>query len=275
MLVVMSAQAGTVTCYAITTGIIPAISGFIKISTGDLGDDVLEKEIPMPVAGSWLPFSINNLSTYSLLAGFQQFAISLHLFIYMGWFAMTSSAMMNISSALKLLACFVDEMDERLGGIVEGKPLDLYIKFMVDYHNAIYKTIKDYDSATAVMMLLLYAVCVVEQCVSFFCIYEVNDRGMQITFLGVLIVNILILGSFTFFGQFIIDEGEKLRLSLNHSNWINKCNSYKRSLLIIMANTQKDVALKPAGLYVLDRHTIMLIANASYSYLSLMRNFKK
>ncbi|XP_075222258.1 odorant receptor 49a-like [Lycorma delicatula] len=76
-------------------------------------------------------------------------------------------------------------------------------------------------------------------------------------------------------GENIITEGENLRNAFYEFSWIDKPESLKKALLIVMAQSNIPIQIKPLGLHVLNLKNFALVMNAAYSYYNLLNTFDK
>ncbi|XP_075221382.1 odorant receptor Or2-like isoform X2 [Lycorma delicatula] len=76
-------------------------------------------------------------------------------------------------------------------------------------------------------------------------------------------------------GEKVITEGETLRNALYEFSWVDKPEWLKKSLLIIMGQSNRPVEIKPFRLHVLNLKNFAMAINAAYSYYNLLNTFNK
>lgn len=101
----------------------------------------------------------------------------------------------------------------------------------------------------------------------FILVLKVNDAGkslmVQFTFLSQLTL-------YSFIGDYLKSQMEKVGLSIYQNAWYNFPTKLTKKLIFVIMRTQYPVALYAAN-FVVNLSTYMSILKASISYLSVLR----
>nr|WBF90983.1 odorant receptor SameORX [Schistocerca americana] len=81
---------------------------------------------------------------------------------------------------------------------------------------------------------------------------------------------------YCWFGDKLMSEGENLTLAIYDAvTSLHECStSIKRSLLLLMLRSQRPLCITAAGFFPLSRESFVSILNISYSFFTILRNFK-
>ncbi|XP_075217542.1 uncharacterized protein LOC142322390 isoform X2 [Lycorma delicatula] len=69
--------------------------------------------------------------------------------------------------------------------------------------------------------------------------------------------------------------GENLRMMFWNCSWVAKPVWFKKSLLIMMTVAEKQLIVKPFGLYNLNLQNYSKVLNSAFSFYNLLKSFKK
>jgi 7tm Odorant receptor len=74
-----------------------------------------------------------------------------------------------------------------------------------------------------------------------------------------------------YFGNELSHASSKLSTALFHSDWIIEDNKFKKSMLIFMENSKKDLKISAFNIFHLNLMTFGTIGNTAYSLFAVLR----
>ncbi|XP_075236837.1 odorant receptor 49a-like [Lycorma delicatula] len=94
-------------------------------------------------------------------------------------------------------------------------------------------------------------------------LFLIIKYGIQISFYTI------ILYFYALNGQNLINEDNNVRRAINEFNWVDKPLWLKKYLLTVMTGMNKNIEVKPFGIYVINLKNFAKVMNAAYSYYSI------
>nr|AXY87889.1 odorant receptor 2 [Subpsaltria yangi] len=101
-----------------------------------------------------------------------------------------------------------------------------------------------------------------------------NVNGTYIKFVTMLIGVAFLFWFCSYFGQQVIDEAEKYHFALYCAHWVDKTESFKRTLRVMMTFANRGLYLKAIGVYVIGLSSFCTVVQAAYSYFNLISSVK-
>ncbi|RZF36665.1 hypothetical protein LSTR_LSTR012751 [Laodelphax striatellus] len=187
-----------------------------------------------------------------------------------------SQSLMELDTALitNKVEQHLDALGEDLViGAENNARLKRYLQKIIRHHQDIIKSMKMLNNEFQLTIIIFINIYSLQLCLYIIFIMKMPLIVHRIKYLFVYVVVLFIQLQWATFGQNLINNGDRLRLALYESSWINKPLWMKKSLLIMMARAEQPLEFKPYGLYVLDKQYMANLFKATYTYVNLVYEF--
>ncbi|XP_039277920.1 uncharacterized protein LOC120350023 [Nilaparvata lugens] len=176
----------------------------------------------------------------------------------------------------------LDEKDKNTNGNVNfnkiektsNNSLDKYMAALVKEHHIICRGLKTLNTGASCMNLGFYNVFALQMCLYILFVIEMDEMVARIkyTVTGIIVFSISISGSKI--GQDVADQGERLRLAMYQSEWIDKPVWLQKFILLMITRASRNMEMKPYGLYVLNMSSVTNVVKGTYTYFNLVTNLR-
>ncbi|XP_039277431.1 uncharacterized protein LOC111045943 [Nilaparvata lugens] len=187
-----------------------------------------------------------------------------------------SQSLMELDTALMTnrVEQHLDAIGEDLViGAENNVRLKRYLQKIIRHHQDIIKSMKLLNNEFQLTIIIFINIYSLQLCLYIIFILKMPEIVHRIKYLFVYVVVLFIQLQWATYGQDLINNGDRLRLALYESSWINKPLWMKKSLLIMMARAEQPLEFKPYGLYVLDKQYMANLFKATYTYVNVVYEF--
>ncbi|RZF41335.1 hypothetical protein LSTR_LSTR000049 [Laodelphax striatellus] len=159
-------------------------------------------------------------------------------------------------------------------GQAENNLLDKYMTRIIKEHYIICSGLKTLNTGASSMSLGFYNVFAMQMCLFILFVIEMNEMVARIkyTVLGIIVFSISVSASKM--GQDLADQGERLRLKIYQSEWIDKPVWLQKYILLMITRASRNMEMKPYGLYVLDMSSVTNVVKGTYTYFNLVTSLR-
>ncbi|XP_039287297.1 uncharacterized protein LOC120351991 [Nilaparvata lugens] len=231
----------------------------------------VEEDLPL-VFHFYYPPGLATLWFYFILSSCHaMWCIWICLYLY----SIFNSAMMSIKntiSEMKALGVAFERIDEITGQKIDKEkfveninyPVDNinnqankillkdYFRLIVIQHQLVCRDLRSIDQGLKTVIVALDVAFGLHMCLAIYCIIKMESFSLKIDYTVLLFWLMTIVYNYSAIGQQITNEGDALTMKIYDSAWIDKPQSIKKSLLLVLTRATRRMELKPYGIYVLN-----------------------
>uniref|UniRef100_A0A0U5A7K1 Odorant receptor n=1 Tax=Reticulitermes speratus TaxID=60591 RepID=A0A0U5A7K1_9NEOP len=146
-----------------------------------------------------------------------------------------------------------------------------YLVNCIKCHRDIINFVDHVNEVTSIVTFLQILNLPIMLCVTGFHMTQTfNDREQFFKFSSLLAATLYLIFSYSWFGQQLINESEKVATALYSTDWYNRRAGFKVLLPLAIMRASKPVKVKAGVFYDLSFLTFASIINAAYTYLTML-----
>nr|ALD51380.1 odorant receptor 84 [Locusta migratoria] len=190
-----------------------------------------------------------------------------------------------LSSQLKMLnaaladavqsAGLSDELGNRSGGqptgAAAGRRADYRrLVHCILFHQQIIQSVHEMESLLSPSVLTQFATSTLVICFTAFAVTTSTKKQEMPAYATYLATMFYELFMYCWYGNELLEQSDRLRLSAYSSAWPDAGGHFQHSLCIVLSRAQRPVCLTAAKLYKLSRETFLVLLKGSYTYFALL-----
>ncbi|XP_023723769.1 odorant receptor 85b isoform X3 [Cryptotermes secundus] len=97
-----------------------------------------------------------------------------------------------------------------------------------------------------------------------------GDQNQFLKFASLFIASIVLITTYCWFGQQVIDESEKVQLAFYSTEWYSQTAGYKSLLPLAIMRASRPVTVKAGVFFDMSFLTLASLVNASYRFMTML-----
>ncbi|XP_023721109.2 odorant receptor 83a-like [Cryptotermes secundus] len=154
---------------------------------------------------------------------------------------------------------------------VNKDPFLLYLVKCIKYHQALIVFVSHLNEIVSLVTFMRIVNFPLILCMTGFGITQnYADRQQFLKFFCFFVISLVVIGGYSWFGQQVIDESEKVQLAFYSTDWYSQTPGYKSLLPLAMMRASRPLRVNAGVFFDMSLLTFSSLVNASYRYFTML-----